>query len=139
MDLPILLECLQVFGAAALQNTMLTMAYEVRARCDVRGPRGWGGVGGVFSRTFHVPVHGVSVACILRRLNPLMMYIPICTHTYKRIQPGRGVLRLTLEEQGTSVLACKKSVCVSVVRQIGKVDHRPIPQHHGHRRRRQGC
>lgn len=30
VDLPILLECLQVFGAAALQNTMLTMAYEVR-------------------------------------------------------------------------------------------------------------
>lgn len=30
VDLPLLLECLQVFGAASLQNTMLTMAYEVR-------------------------------------------------------------------------------------------------------------
>ena len=85
MDLPILLECLQVFGAAALQNTMLTMAYEV---CSVAS----------------IALGLVAVSRVWGLVLVLwwpQQLILMETNVHTHIQPGRGVLRLTLEEQGT--------------------------------------
>ena len=75
VDLNLLLECLQVFGAASLANTMLTMSYEVR---------GGGREGGNLLR-------------LLLLLVAARLTLP---SSFPPPQPNQAVLRLTLEEQG---------------------------------------